>query len=141
MMNAAVKVGLGVDGSASNDASHMLHEARQAMLLQRVGGNPTALTAREALELGTLGGARVLGRDDIGSLEPGKAADFIGINLNRLNYAGTHDPVAAVLFCDTPRVDLSVINGRVVVEDGNLLTVDLPPVVERHNRIAREMVG
>jgi cytosine/adenosine deaminase-related metal-dependent hydrolase len=111
------------------------------MLLQRVGGNPTALTAREALELGTLGGARVLGRDDIGSLEPGKAADFIGINLNRLNYAGTHDPVAAVLFCDTPRVDLSVINGRVVVEDGNLLTVDLPPVVERHNRIAREMVG
>ncbi len=141
MLDAAVRVGLGVDGSASNDASHMLHEARQAMLLQRVMGNPKALSAREALELGTLGGAQVLGRDDIGSLEPGKAADFIGINLNRLNYAGSHDPVAAILFCDTPRVDLSIINGRVIVEDGNLLTVDLPPVVERQNRIAREMLG
>jgi 8-oxoguanine deaminase len=141
MLDAGVNVGLGVDGSASNDASHMLHEARQAMLLQRLSGNPGALTAREALELGTLGGARVLGRDDLGSLEPGKAADFIGINLNRLNYAGSHDPVAAVVFCDSPRVDLSVINGRVVVEDGNLLTIDLPPVIERHNKIAQEMVG
>lgn len=141
MLNAGVHVGLGVDGSASNDASHMLHEARQAMLLQRVQGDPKALSAREALELGTRGGADVLGRNDIGSLEPGKAADFIGINLNRLNYAGSHDPVAAVVFCDSPRVDLAVINGRVVVEDGNLLTLDLPPVIERHNRIAREMVA
>lgn len=140
MMDGHVKVGLGVDGSASNDASHMLHEARQAMLLQRVGGDPCALTARQALELGTVGGAKVLGRDDIGSLEAGKAADLIGINLNRLNYAGTHDPVAAIIFCDTPRVDLSVINGRVVVQDGNLLTADLPPIIERQNRIAREMV-
>lgn len=141
MMNAGVSVGLGVDGSASNDASHMMHEPRQAMLLARVGGDPRALSARDALELATLGGARVLGRDDIGSLEVGKAADFIGINLNNLNYAGSHDPIAAVLYCDTPRVDLSVINGRVVVQDQNLLTLDLPPVVERHNRIAREMVG
>jgi 8-oxoguanine deaminase len=130
-----------VDGSASNDSSHLLHEVRQAMLLQRVKGDPKAMTAREALELGTLGGAQVLGRNDIGSLEPGKAADFIGINLNRLNYAGSHDPVAAVVFCDSPRVDLSVINGRIVVQDGNLLTIDLPIVIERHNRIAREMVG
>jgi 8-oxoguanine deaminase len=141
MLDAGVHVGLGVDGSASNDASHMLHEARQSMLLQRVQGNPKAMTAREALELGTIGGAQVLGRDDIGSLEPGKAADFVGINLNRLNYAGNHDPVAALVFCDSPRVDLSVINGRVTVQDGNLLTIDLPPVIERHNRIAREMVG
>lgn len=140
MLDGHVKVGLGVDGSASNDASHMLHEARQAMLLQRVGGDPCALTARQALELGTVGGAKVLGRDDIGSLEAGKAADLIGINLNRLNYAGTHDPVAAIIFCDTPRVDLSVINGRVVVQDGNLLSADLPPIIERQNRIAREMV-
>src|SRR5574341_1152194 len=141
MLQARVKVGLGVDGSASNDSSHMLAEARQALLLQRVQGNPNALTARQALELGTIGGARVLGRDDIGSLEKGKAADFIAINLNRLEYAGAlHDPVAALVFCAPPRVDLSVINGRVVVEDGNLLTVDLPPVIERHNRIAREMV-
>lgn len=141
MIEARVNVGLGVDGSASNDASHMLHEARQAMLLQRVLGDPLALTAREALELGTLGGAKVLGRDDIGSLEPGKAADLIGIDLNRLNYAGSHDPVAAVLFCDTPRVDFSMVDGRTVVQDGNLLTLDLLPVIERHNRIARDMVS
>lgn len=141
MQNAGVKAGLGVDGSASNDASHMLHEARQAMLLARVGGDVRAMSAREALELGTLGGAAVLGRDDIGSLEAGKAADFIGINLNRLGYAGNHDPVAAVVFCDTPHVDLSVINGRVVVQDGNLVTMDMAPVIERHNRIAKEMMG
>lgn len=140
MLNAGMRVGLGVDGSASNDASHMLREPRQAMLLARVGGDPLAMSARDALALATSGGAKVLGRDDIGSLEAGKAADFIGINLNRLNYAGSHDPVAAVLFCNTDRVDLSVINGRVVVQDGNLLALDLPPVVERHNRIAREMM-
>jgi len=141
MLHAGVKVGLGVDGSASNDASHMLAEARQAMLLQRVGGDPRALTARQALELGTLGGARVLGRDDIGSLEVGKAADFIGIQLERLDFAGAlHDPVAALVFCTPPRVDLSVINGRVVVENGALTTVELASVIERHNRIAREMV-
>ncbi|MBI5303460.1 MAG: 8-oxoguanine deaminase [Chloroflexi bacterium] len=141
MLNAGVKVGLGVDGSASNDSSHMLAEARQAMLLQRVGGDPRALTARQALELGTLGGARVLGRDDIGALETGKAADFIAVNLNRLDFAGAlHDPVSALVFCTPPRVDLSVINGRVVVENGALTTLDLMPVIERHNRIAREMV-
>ncbi|MBI3535995.1 MAG: 8-oxoguanine deaminase [Chloroflexi bacterium] len=141
MMKANVKVGLGVDGSASNDSSHMLAEARQAMLLQRVQGDPCALTARQAIELGTRGGARVLNRDDIGALEKGKAADFIGINLNRLEFAGAlHDPVAAIIFCAPPRVDLSVINGRVIVEHGNLLTVELPRVIERHNKIAREMV-
>ncbi len=141
MLEAGVKVGLGVDGSASNDSSHMLAEARQAMLLQRVLGNPGALTARQALELGTLGGARVLGRDDIGSLEAGKAADFIGIRLDRVDYAGAlHDPVAATIFCATPRVDLSIINGRVVVENGNLLTIDLPLVIERHNRMAKVMM-
>jgi cytosine/adenosine deaminase-related metal-dependent hydrolase len=141
MLQAGVKVGLGVDGSASNDSSHMLAEARQAMLLQRVQGDPRALTARQALELGTLGGARVLGRDDIGALEKGKAADFIAVRLGRVEYAGAlHDPVAALVFCATPRVDLSVIDGRVVVEEGRLLTIDLPPVIERHNRIAREMV-
>lgn len=141
MLSRNVHIGLGVDGSASNDSSQMLTEARQAMLLQRVMGNPGALTARQALELGTLGGARVLGRDDIGALDKGMAADFIAVRLDRPEYAGAlHDPVAALVFCATPRVDLSVINGRVVVEDGHLTTLDLPPVVERHNRIAREMV-
>jgi len=141
MLNAGVKVGLGVDGSASNDSSHMLAEVRQAMLLQRVSGDPKALTARQALELGTLGGARVLGRDDIGSLEKGKAADFIAVNMNRLDFAGAlHDPVSAIVFCTPPRVDLSVINGKVVVQDGQLTTINLMPVIERHNRIAREMI-
>ncbi|MBK7201944.1 8-oxoguanine deaminase [Candidatus Amarolinea dominans] len=100
LLDRGASVGLGVDGSASNDGAHLLGEARQAMLLQRVLGNPAALTAQEALELATLGGAAVLGRDDIGALAPGMAADFIGLNLNRLAYSGAlHDPLAAVLFC------------------------------------------
>ncbi|MBI5566588.1 MAG: 8-oxoguanine deaminase [Chloroflexi bacterium] len=142
MIDAGVPVGLGVDGSASNDGSHMLGEARQAMLLQRVMGNPSGLTGLEALELGTLGGAKVLGRDDIGSLEPGKCADFIGINLDRLDYAGAqHDPQAALVFCAPQRVDLSVINGRIVVEDGQLLTADVGKITEQHNRISKKLIN
>jgi 8-oxoguanine deaminase len=140
-LDVGVRTGLGVDGSASNDSSHLLAEVRMAMLLQRVSGNPAGLSAREALWMATRGGAAVLGRDDIGQLVPGKAADFIGIRLDRLDYAGAlHDPLAALVFCAPQRVDLSVINGKVVIEDGQLLTVDLGPVVERHNRIARELV-
>ncbi len=141
MRAAGVPIGLGVDGSASNDSSNMLAEARQAMLLHRVHGGPRALGAEEALELATLGGARVLGRDDIGSLEPGKAADLIAFRLDRLDYAGAvHDPLAAVVFCAPQRVDLAIVNGKVVVEDGQVLTVDLGPIIERHNRLSREMV-
>ncbi len=141
-LDAGVRVGLGVDGSASNDSSHLLAEARVALLLQRVSGNPAALSAEEALWLATVGGARVLGRNDIGQLASGKAADLIGFCLERLDYAGAlHDPLAALVFCTPQRVDLSVINGRVVVEDGHLLTVDLGPVIERHNRIAWEIVS
>ncbi|HEY67772.1 MAG TPA: 8-oxoguanine deaminase [Thermoflexia bacterium] len=139
-LDAGVRVGLGVDGSASNDSSHLLAEARQALLLQRVSGDPAGLSAEEALWLATVGGAQVLGRDDIGELSPGKAADFIGFRLDRLDYAGAlHDPLAALVFCTPQRVDFSVINGQVVVEDGHLLTVDLGPVIKQHNRIAREL--
>jgi cytosine/adenosine deaminase-related metal-dependent hydrolase len=135
-------VGLGVDGSASNDGSHLLGEARQAMLLQRVTGDPGALSARDALEIATLGGARVLRRDDIGSLEPGKAADLIAVNLNRLGYAGAlHDPVAAVIFCAPVGVDFSMIDGRVVVEAARLTTLEIEPVIERHNQLAHQMVN
>jgi 8-oxoguanine deaminase len=142
MVDAGVPVGLGVDGSASNDGSHMLYEARQAMLLQRVMGNPMGMTGLEALELATLGGAKVLGRDDIGSIEPGKCADFIGFNTTRLDYAGAlHDPQAALVFCAPQRVDLSVINGRIVVEDGHLLTVDLRHVIELHNKISMKLIN
>jgi len=146
---AGVRVGLGVDGSASNDSSHMLAEARQALLLSRLGAavapaiddQPDLLTARQALEVATLGGARVLGRTDLGSLEPGKCADFVAIDLNRLEYAGAlHDPVAAVVFCAPAKVDVSYIHARPVVREGQMLTVDLPSVIESHNRAARRLV-
>lgn len=142
MHKRGVPVGLGVDGSASNDGAHMLNEARQAMLLQRVGFGPAAMTAREALELATLGGAKVLNRDDIGALAPGMAADFVAFDLRQLAFAGAlHDPVSALVFCQSASVALSVINGRVVVREGRLATVDLPVVLERHNRLARQLVA
>jgi cytosine/adenosine deaminase-related metal-dependent hydrolase len=141
MIDSGVKVGLGVDGSASNDGSHLLAEARQALLLQRVMGDPQGLKAKEALWLATRGGAAVLGRDDIGQLAAGKAADFIAFDLNRLDYAGAlHDPLAALLFCAPQRVDLSVINGRIVVEDGELRTIDQMPIIEKHNQISAKII-
>jgi 8-oxoguanine deaminase len=146
MRDAGVPVAVGVDGSASNDGSHLLAEVRQAMLLQRVGGplggNPRAMTAREALEIATLGGASVLGREDIGALAPGMAADIIAFDLNHVTYAGgaVHDPVAALVFCQPTNVDLSIVNGRVLVQDGQLCHVDLPVLVELHNRAARGLM-
>src|SRR5690606_20211411 len=125
---------------ASNDSGHLLNEARQAMLLQRVLGNPGALTAREALEMATIGGAAVLGRDDIGSLAPGMAADVIAFRLDRIPLAGAlHDPVAGLIFGMPGQVDLSIINGRIVVRDGALQTVDVPVLVEQHNAISTRL--
>ncbi len=142
MRQAGVRVGLGVDGSASNDGSHMLAEARQAMLLQRVQGDPAALTAKDALWLATRGGASVLGRDDIGYLAPGMAADFIGYRLDTLELAGgaIHDPLASIVFCQPPHVDLAVIDGQVRVQEGQLLNVELPTLIQRHNAIARALM-
>ena len=144
---AGVKVGLGVDGSASNDGSHMLAEARQAMLLSRLGlslapgGQGEQMTARQALELATLGGAAVLGRDDVGSLAPGKCADFFAIDLNRLEYAGAwHDPVAAALLCAPQKADYTVVDGKFVVKEGQIVTVNVEQVTKKHNLIARQMV-
>jgi len=141
MLRAGVRVGLGVDGSASNDGSHLLAEARQALLLHRVSGDPAGLTATEALRLATRGGAAVLGRDDIGALAPGMAADIIGYRLDTLGFAGgaVHDPLAALVFCQPPNVDLSIINGRVRVRDGQILDLELAPLVARHNAIARAL--
>ena len=144
MLDANVNVGIAVDGSASNDSSHVITEARMAMLLQRVNKGADALTISETLKLATSGGASVLGRGDIiGKLSPGKAADFIGIPLDRLGIAGgaIHDPLAALFLCTIPQVDLSVINGRVIVKDGKILTIDLPRVLELHNRISAKIVG
>ncbi len=152
MLAAGVEVGLGVDGSASNDGSHMLAEARQAMLLSRLGASlagaslsgedpPPLMTARQALELATRGGAAVLGREDIGSLEVGKCADFFAVNLNRLDYAGAlHDPIAALVFCAPVRADYTVVGGKFVVKEGHLVNVDLPVLVEKHNAVARRLV-
>jgi len=143
LTTAGARVGLGVDGSASNDSAHLLAEARQALLLQRVSGDPAALTAPAALRLATRGGAAVLGRDDIGSLAPGMAADVIGYRLDTLPLAGgaVHDPLAALIFCHPPQVDFSLVNGQIRVQDGRLLDVDVPALVARHNAIARRLVN
>jgi cytosine/adenosine deaminase-related metal-dependent hydrolase len=147
MIDAGVRVGLGVDGSASNDGNHMLGEARQAMLLQRVGwpgfeSDAARFSAREALALATRGGARTLGReDDIGSLEEGKAADVVAFRIDGLGHAGAQgDKLAALLTCAPAGAWLSVINGRVVVEDGRLPHVELGPLIEQHNRISRDLL-
>ena len=153
MLAAGVNVGVGVDGSASNDGSHLLEETRQAMLLSRLRAgiqgasrsgksDQKIMTARGALELATIGGAAVLGRSDIGSLEPGKAADFTAINLNRIDYAGAlHDPVAAAVFCAPIKVDYTVVGGKFVVKDGQLTSLDLPVQIEKHNQAAARLLN
>lgn len=150
--DAGVKVGLGVDGSSSNDSSHLLAEARMAMLLARTllsqtaGGPPAEkskwLSARDALEMATLGGAAILGRNDIGSLEPGKSADFFSVKLNDIAFAGGSmvDPVAAVVFCSPRNADYTVINGRAVVKEGRIISIDLPVVMEKCNKLAMKIV-
>jgi 8-oxoguanine deaminase len=158
---AGVNVGLGVDGSASNDGSHLLGEVRQAMLLSRVkegitgySASPAALsgagevearklmTARDALWLGTRGGAAVLGRADIGSLEAGKCADFFAVNMNKLDFAGgLHDPVSALVFCQPVKVDYTVVGGKFVVKEGKLVTVDECKLVEQHNKAAKRLLN
>lgn len=141
MLAEGVPVGIGVDGSASNDSGHLLAEARQALLLQRVKHGPGAMTARAGLEMATLGGARVLGRDDIGALAPGMAADFVSFDLNGIGFAGAlHDPVAALLLCTPARVSSSVINGRILVRDGAFLPLDPAILVEKHNLFARSLL-
>ena len=146
MRRAGVPVGLGVDGSASNDAAHLLGEARQAMLLARISSGthagPTAMSARQALELATLGGARVLGRDDIGALAPGMSADLVAFPLDTLALAGAavHDPVAALVFCAPQQVRYAIINGKPVVAEGQLLPLELPALIADHNRLARQLI-
>jgi len=126
MLDSGVSVGLGVDGAASNDGTHLLSEARMAFLLARVReGHAAAMTARQALEIATLGGANVLGRDDVGALAPGMAADFIAFDLDQPTFAGTHDPVAALVFCQPPQVNYSFINGRCIIDQGQFTELDV----------------
>jgi cytosine/adenosine deaminase-related metal-dependent hydrolase len=164
MLNAGVPVGLGVDGSASNDAAHMVNEARQAMLLARVGravqppevrvaanGStrtlfgcdlaPAEMTVRDALSVATRGGAQVLGRADIGHLGVGMCADLALFDLTTPAFAGgaVHDPVGALLLCASPQAAYTVVNGKVVVREGQLATIDLGPLLERHNALALQL--
>jgi 8-oxoguanine deaminase len=162
MLDAGVPVGLGVDGSASNDAAHLLNEARQALLLARVGRSlepaltsvqgaqvygcdlgPREFTARDALRLATRGSARVLGRDDIGHLAPGMAADLALFDLTTLGMAGgaVHDPVGALIFCASAQAHTTIVGGQVLVREGQLTTLDLGPLLERHHRFARQLAG
>ncbi|MFQ5948274.1 MAG: 8-oxoguanine deaminase [Acidimicrobiia bacterium] len=144
---AGVPVGLGVDGSASNDGSHLLAEARQALLLARLDASPELsggglLTAREALEMATLGGAAVLGRDDIGSLETGKCADFFVVDLDRVAFTGAlHDPVAAVVLCAPATAEHTYVHGRAVVTNGVPVTVETGALIEAHNRAAGRLLS
>jgi 8-oxoguanine deaminase len=159
MLNAGVPVGLGVDGSASNDAAHMLNEARQAMLLARVGRamqppeqrsgktffgcdlGPEEMTARDALRIATRGGAQVLGRKDIGHIATGMCADLALFDLRTLGFAGgaVHDPVGSLLLCASAQAAYTLVNGKIVVRAGQLTTVDLPVLIEKHNQLARRL--
>jgi 8-oxoguanine deaminase len=142
MRKAGVSVGLGADGSASNDGAHMMAEARQAMLLARVGFGPDAMTAREALDIATRGGAKVLNRKDIGTLKPGMAADIAVFDVSGIAYAGAlHDPVAALLFAAPTRAAYTVVNGKVVVREGQLMTVNERDLTAKHNRLAEILVN
>lgn len=141
MRDAGVRVGLGVDGSASNDAGNLVAEARMAMLLQRVARGADAMGAREALEIATLGGAQVLGRDDLGAIEPGKRADLAIWDLTGVEAAGSWDPVAALILCGPTRVRHLIVEGRQVVRDGQMVTIDLPRVLERQRRLAASLAG
>ena len=162
MLNAGVHVGLGVDGSASSDAAHMVNEARQALLLARVGRSlqppetdasgrtffgcdlgPAEMTVRDALSMATRGGAQVLGRTDIGHLAPGMCADLALFDLRTLAFAGgaVHDPVGALLLCASPQAAYTVVNGKVVLKQGQLTTLELEPLLERHNRLALQLAA
>jgi cytosine/adenosine deaminase-related metal-dependent hydrolase len=142
MRAVGLRVGIGVDGSASNDGSNLLAEARLAMLLSRVVGDASALSARDALELATRGGAAVLNRDDIGAIAPGMAADLIGFRIDTPGFAGAqHDPIAALVLCANTGVDFSVIDGVLRVSDGHLVKVDLPTLIEKHNTLSRELLA
>lgn len=145
-LDSGVPVGLGVDGSSSNDSSNLLAEVRQALLLNRLAVSPgigegPQMTARQALELATVGGAKVLGRPELGRLVPGAAADMIAIDLHRVEYAGAvHDPVAAVVMCSPVRIDHSWVHGKPLVESGQVKGVDIGALVADHNRLARDLV-
>jgi cytosine/adenosine deaminase-related metal-dependent hydrolase len=152
LLDLGVNVGLGVDGSASNDAAHILNEARQAMLLARVSkalepfgcdAGPAEMTPRQALRLATRGGARTLGRDDIGQIKVGHCADLALFRTDTVGMAGgaVHDPIGALLLCSSQNADYTLVNGKVVVEKGELKTLEMPKLIGQHNSLASRLAS
>lgn len=141
MREAGVNVGLGVDGSASNDAGNLMAEARQALLLQRVTQGADAFSARAALEMATLGGARVLGRSDCGAIEVGKRADIAIWDVSNIETAGAWDAVAALILCGPTRVRDLIVEGRRVVANGQIVTLDMRRVIARQNQLAARLMA
>ena len=140
MRDAGVNVGLGVDGSASNDSGNLLAEARQAMLLQRVAFGGNSLSAREALEIATIGGAKVLGRSDLGSLEIGKRADIAAYPTKNIVLAGAWDLVAGLLFCGPLKAAHTIVEGRILVQDGRLMTINIDNLLASHKSLTRKLI-
>ena len=140
MRDRGVKVGLGVDGSASNDGADLIGEARQAMLLQRVALGADAMSAREALEIATLGGASVLGRSDLGALAPGKRADFAVWSATGIETSGAWDPVAALILCGPHKARDTYVEGRAVVRGGQVVTTDLGIATRHHRALAARLM-
>ena len=141
LRRAGCPVGLGVDGSASNDSSHMLAEVRQALLLQRLRNGASALGVQDALRMATVEGARCLGRDDIGAIAPGNRADLALFDLRALSYSGAGDPLSALLLCSPTNVDTLIVDGRIVVESGELRTIPLARTLARHRRLAAKLLA
>ena len=142
MLDTGVKVGLGVDGSASNDSGNMLNEARQTMLLQRVNSKASTMTAREALKVATKGGASVLNRDDIGMLVPGYAADITAFKRDNVDFSGSDwDPVASLVFCGPSKANYTIINGKIVVSEGQLTTIPMEKLVHEHSKLSRDLIN
>ena len=142
MLDAGVKVGLGVDGSASNDSGNMINEARQTMLLQRVNSKASTMTAREALRVATIGGASVLNRDDIGMLVPGYAADITAFKRDNVDFSGSDwDPVASLVFCGPSKANYTIINGKIVVSEGQLTSIPMEKLVHEHSKLSRDLIN
>ena len=142
MLDTGVKVGLGVDGSASNDSGNMLNEARQTMLLQRVNSKASTMTAREALKVATKGGASVLNRDDIGMLVPGYAADITAFKRDNVDFSGSDwDPVASLVFCGQSKANYTIINGKIVVSEGQLTSIPMEKLVHEHSKLSRNLIS
>ena len=142
MLDTGVKVGLGVDGSASNDSGNMLNEARQTMLLQRVNSKASAMTARDALRVATKGGASVLNRDDIGMLLPGYAADITAFKRDIVDFSGSDwDPVASLVFCGPSKANYTIINGKIVVNEGQLTTIPMEKLILEHSKLSHDLIN